>query len=70
MLRFRRERIRILREAVRESLYTFGKRFGVPPQSVQMWEVGKNQPRLKILMRICDGMNVPIQYFFTTKKKR
>lgn len=64
--RFNSSRIKALRTEAGLSQYDFGKSIGQPPQVVSMYETGKMMPTVKVLARMADRYEKPIEYFFAS----
>ena len=64
--RFAPERIKALRTELGLSQYDFGKTIGQPPQVISMYEKGQTAPQVKVLARMSERYDKPIDYFFIT----
>ena len=64
---FRPTQLFKLRMAVGETQYEFGKRIGLPPQYISMYETGKSAPRIQTMLKIIDEFDLAVDYFFTNK---
>ena len=67
-IQFSSERIKELRTASGLNQYDFGKRIGQPPQVISMYECGKMMPTVRMLARMAERYEKPIDYFFVVSQ--
>ena len=57
-------RIKLIRNALNETLEEFGKRFNTSKTTVYNWEIGRNLPNnqnFEILKRIAEDLGIPVE---------
>lgn len=63
-MKFNHQRLRALRDSLHLSQYEFGKKIGLPPQYISMYEKGKGTPTIRTMLKIVAVFNLPSDYFF------
>lgn len=66
MLQFDHEKISELRKAQDLTIEEFAKKIRTTKQTVSAWELGAVQPRLSLLVRMCNIFNVKLSFFMVT----
>lgn len=67
-MKFNPDRLIAIIECNHTTVPAVAKDIGVSRQIVHCWTTGKQVPKLKSLMDICEKFKVPIGYFFPTGK--
>lgn len=57
-------KIKQLREGRGLTQYDFGKKIGLPPQHISMYENAAMEPRVKTLLKMIRVFKLPPAYFF------
>lgn len=59
-----RNRIKHLREQLGLTQYEFGKKIGLPPQHISLYETGRMEPRARTLRKMINVFRLDPGYFF------
>lgn len=66
-IKFEGDRIRQLRMSLGLSPAKFARTLETSRQLVNQWEAGAQKPQVRMLVRMCNRHNVPIDYFFVQR---